>query len=101
MIKDFFKKLRESDDARKRRWMIASTSVTMLLVIYLWLGYFNNIIADSSMQSAEKESAGGSFSFGQTMKMGMSSAFTAVGDGVKSLGSFLNQPKEYILELKN
>jgi hypothetical protein len=101
MIRDFLKKLQQSDDARKKRWMIASTGLTMVVVIYLWLGYFNNLIADSSMQSAKIEESESGFSFGQTMKMGVGSVLDVVQSGFNGVGAFFNQPKEYILEPKN
>ena len=40
-IKNFIKNLRDENENTKKRWLIILSGVTMVLVISLWVGYFN------------------------------------------------------------
>ena len=68
--------------------MVVFTVIIMIVVVYVWLGYFNNLIASlSGPQVAETERVEG-FSFWQTMRAGMA----AIYDNVSGIFS---APKEY------
>ncbi|OGZ53423.1 MAG: hypothetical protein A3B25_01865 [Candidatus Ryanbacteria bacterium RIFCSPLOWO2_01_FULL_48_26] len=48
----FLEKLRSSDEGAKTRWIIIFTSIIMVIVIYVWLAYFNTLFAVSDNSSA-------------------------------------------------
>lgn len=43
-IKKFIKKLQRSDDKTKKRWLIVSSAVSMLIIFFLWLTYLNLVV---------------------------------------------------------
>ncbi len=49
---NFLEKLQSASEPAKRRWLVVITAVLMVVVIYVWLAYFNNLIAAFSQQSA-------------------------------------------------
>ena len=95
MFRKFLEKLQSADDRTKKRWMVGSTTVVIAIVIYIWIGYFNNLIFTlSSPQEAPLQKTGG-FSFLETVK----NATAAVFDTVKGLAeNILGQPGEYIIK---
>lgn len=46
--KSFLERLREADDAVKRRWLIIGTSIVMIAVVFVWLSYFENLLKSYS-----------------------------------------------------
>ena len=92
MFKEFIEKLQAADEGRKRKWMIISTTIVMAVVIYVWLGYFNNLIARLSQpvlpQSPEVVRKP---SFLETMKTGAAAIYEVFSRLVKA-------PKEYIIK---
>lgn len=95
MFRKFLERLQSSDDQTKKRWMIGSATVIIAIVIYIWIGYFNNLIFTlSSPQEPPLQKIGG-FSFLETAK----NAVAAVFDTAKSLiGNIFSQPREYIIK---
>ncbi len=95
MFKKFLEKLQSSDDQTKKRWMIGSTTVIIVIVVYIWVGYFNNLIFTlSSPQEPTLQKTGG-FSFLETAK----NAVAAVFDTAKGLvENIFGGPGEYIIK---
>ena len=95
MFRKFLEKLQSSDDQTKKRWMVGSTTVIIAIVIYVWIGYFNNLIFTlSSPQESPLQKTEG-FSFLETAK----NAAAAVFDTAKSLvENVLSRPGEYIIK---
>jgi len=42
--KDFIETLQSLSEPMKRRVLVAASAVMMLVVVYVWVGYFNNIV---------------------------------------------------------
>lgn len=70
--KSFLAELQSLDAPTKRKVVIVSTVVVMVIVIYLWFGYFNGLVADVSQPTVaanQEQKAPGSFF--QNIKNGM------------------------------
>ncbi|MDP3948672.1 MAG: hypothetical protein Q8Q17_01845 [bacterium] len=99
----FIKKLREGNDASKMRWLILFSAVAAVLVLFVWLKYFDSIIAGQANnqevagQQAEQE-AGQNFAFWQTFKAGFGIVFQSIADGVNSIFNTIREPKSYIVK---
>lgn len=95
MIK-FLEKLQSSSEATKRKWMFATTLVIMVLVIYVWLAYFNNLVGGFN-QSETATAPQGSFTFWQSMKNGTAVIYQTFNDKLHAFGQILASPREYIV----
>jgi len=85
----FFNKIQSADAGKKKRWMVATTLVVMIFVVFAWLAYFNNLVTDAGRVKTEPTKNSG-FSFLGTVSNGAA----AVMDNVKAL---LSSPKEYTI----
>src|ERR1700690_1254962 len=95
----FLEKLQSADEATKRRWMILSTIIIMVMVIYVWMAYFNNLVAGfSQAQQPSAGSSAGGFTFWQTMKNGTAILYRGLSGAFHSLGNILNSPREFIVK---
>ncbi len=109
----FIKKLQSSDERVKRRWLIGATVVSMAIIIYVWLAYFNNLMAQSAQNfqngaQANSLAAGGSAQVGESapvpssaldnIKQGLGTAYSAFVGGVESVGKMLKTPREYVID---
>lgn len=74
--------------------MVGAVIVFMILVIYLWLAYFNNIVASSNEAPSVAGETRDSFSFLDTMRRGTA----VVSDSLKSL---FGKPKDYVITPDN
>ena len=96
----FLEKLQNSDEDTKRRWMVILTIVAMVIVIYVWLAYFNNLIAGLSAPPQEiaadaPESKG--FTFWHSTKNGLGLVYNGFIGKLRWLGEVLGEPREYII----
>jgi hypothetical protein len=48
----FIDELQGLDESAKRKILVAATVVIMIVVAYLWIGYFNGLVAGSSQQQS-------------------------------------------------
>lgn len=102
-MKNFLEKLQSADEATKKRWMVLTVAVIMALVIYVWLAYFNNLIAGFSSGQAQSVASSAaepasSGSFLETAKNGLASLYQIFSDKIHSLGQVLQSPREYIIK---
>ena len=60
-ILNFIKKLRESDEGVKRKWLIILSGGGMLIVVFLWISYFQLTLprVDAPARNATHSVAGG------------------------------------------
>ena len=105
MFRNFLEKLQSASNEQKKIWMIIFTSAAMVVVIFLWLAYFNNLVASLSRPSniAQSQDNGAEaksqdFSFTETMKNGTAIVFGFLGDRVNDLVKLFEKPKEYIIQ---
>lgn len=80
-LKKYLKKIQNSDEATKKRWLIVSSAIAMVLVISLWLVYINWTIK-SVGDNVEKQNL--EPGFWQIFKTGLKVAGESAWDGVKN-----------------
>jgi len=97
-LKHFLEKLQNSDEGTKRRWMIASTVIIMAVVIYIWLAYFNNLIASFSQPQPVASADGAGFGFWSSLKSGAALLYSGSADKLRAFGEILKAPREYIVQ---
>ncbi|HVO28558.1 MAG TPA: hypothetical protein VMT81_01065 [Candidatus Paceibacterota bacterium] len=86
--KTFFEELRSLSEPAKRKILVASTVVIMFAVIYIWLGYFNNLVSISPPTSpATADADAGRNSAG--------SWWQAIGSGIAGAVKELRGPGQY------
>jgi hypothetical protein len=102
---DFLQKLQSAPEATKRRWTIIVTVIVMVIVIYVWLAYFNNLVKNFSatgqppVASIGPTSSGSNeASFWETFKSGVANLLGAFTGKLNALGNILNAPREYIIK---
>ena len=97
----FIEKLQNSDEDTKRRWMIILTAIAMIVVIYIWLAYFNNLVANLSAPPVQEFAAEGAaesgFGFWQSTKNGAGLIYNGFIGKLHWLGEVLGEPREYII----
>ena len=98
----FLKKLQSSDEATKRKWLVGATIVAMVIVLYVWLAYFNNLVvhfsaqhSDESGAIAEKRASG---SFFDHIRQGAAGIYQSFTNTMGYLGKILEAPREYIIK---
>jgi len=94
--KSFLERLQSADESRKRRWMIAGTVIIGVIVVCIWLAYFNNLIAGFS---APPQVAGevGNLTLWQAIKNGTAAPYNFFVDKIRAFGEILSSPREYII----
>ena len=100
--KGFIEELQGLEAPVKKRVLIVSTSIIMAVVVYVWLGYFNNIIANApaaalaeNATSTPTSSAPGFFD-----RIGGGGAYMlrAFGSWADSAANALKSPRQYIIK---
>ena len=92
--------MQESDERRKTRWLVGLSAALMIVVVFLWLSYFNTLITPAHQAAIVAGEAGGatSISFWDTMKTGTAVIADHLWDAVRRLGEILNTPRSYIIK---
>lgn len=116
---DFLKHLQSSDEATKNRWIVIITVIIMVIIVYIWLFYFNNLLAGFSTPGQNLAADGGAGaagaggaadvggatiqvwggpSFWQTMANAPAFIYQFLSDKIRALGNILQAPREYIIK---
>ena len=97
--KSFLERLQSADDNRKRRWLVVSSGVAMVIVVYVWLAYFNFIIQGPGAPSVQPpEGAAPELTFFETVKRGSAILYENLAEKIGLLGSRIRAPKEYLVD---
>ncbi|MBI4086317.1 MAG: hypothetical protein HY433_03725 [Candidatus Liptonbacteria bacterium] len=91
---NFLKRLQESEENVKRRWLILGSAVMMILVVFIWLNYFNTLVQQASAP-AQTEQAERGLTFWQTFKSGLGIVFQTAGSKIKYWFEIARSPKSY------
>ena len=87
--------LQSLDEPTKKKVLIVTTVIAMVLVIYFWLAYFNNLVGGFS-QPAEAQLSTSTFpSSGASIWQNMHAGITGALHG---LGNILQAPREYLIK---
>jgi ABC-type thiamin/hydroxymethylpyrimidine transport system permease subunit len=103
-MENFLKRLQDADTATKRRILMFSSAVIMVAVLYVWLAYFNSLLADAgspaviSTTAGEPSAVAAEVSFLETMKRGTAVLYENVAGAVSQIGEVLKGPREYIVK---
>lgn len=90
----YLEKLQNADDRTKWRYGTAITTVVMVLVIYIWLAYFNTLVApQTTATNAEVGDEG--FSFWETTKQETASMYNGFKEQISNFKTMIEMPKEY------
>ena len=96
-LMNFLKRLQESDENVKRRWLILGSAVMMILVVFVWLNYFNALVQQASAPAPAEQSERG-LTFWQTFKSGLGIVFQTAGSKIKSWFEIVRSPKSYSIQ---
>ena len=90
-------RLQSADERTKKRWVIILSAVAMVVIVFIWLKYFNTLVQPGGWDtpSAETEE---SFSFWQTMKAGLGVLYDKAAGGIQGLGNILQAPRDYLIK---
>ncbi len=94
----FLERLQSVEERVKRRWIIWSSTIIMLLVVYFWLAYFNNLVATFSSAPPTAQEGKIGFSFAQTMKNGTAILYEAMIHKATALGRFIAAPQNITIQ---
>lgn len=94
--KSFLERIQTSDSATKWKWVIGSTAVAVVLIVIVWLSYFNSLVAYSGDQDNQS-----SFSFGDTMRTGTAILYQNMSGGLKDIANIFNSSRTYEVAPQN
>lgn len=94
---NFLKKLQESDDSVKKRWLILSSAVMMFIVLFVWLNYFNTLIQQAGAPAPTEQAEHG-LTFWQTFKSGLKIVSRGIAAKMESWFEILKSPKSYNIQ---
>ena len=97
-MSNFLEKLQASEERIKKRWLIGLTAIVMVGVVYVWLAYFNNLVAGFEAPPAEINQPKGGFSFLETLKRGAAVIYDVFSDKLQAFANILEKPREYIIQ---
>ena len=92
----FLAKLQSLDEPSKRRWITVISAFVMVIVIFLWLAYFNAFVVPAKVATT-----GESAPAGVSLFDGLRSGSAVIGDGflrtLRGLGHLFRAPKDYTI----
>ena len=97
-MSNFLEKLQSSDERIKRRWLIGLTAIVMVGVVYVWLAYFNNLVAGFQAPPPEISQPEAGFSFLDTLKKGAAVIYDVFSEKLQVFAKILEKPREYIIQ---
>jgi len=89
----FWERLRATDEKTKRKIIIITSCICMIVIVYLWLGYFNNIISSTVQSGSGIQSSSPSFWDG--VKNNANGLYKKITGG---LGDIFRGSKQYIIQ---
>jgi len=106
--KSFIEEIRSLNEPTKRKIMLGATVIIMVLVIYLWLAYFNTIVPNAvpavapqspSPSIASSSDEGGPGIMGMFVD-GASSFWQSVVGGARDMAGVIRNSKQYDINPK-
>ena len=99
----FLEKLRGADEPTKTKWIIVVTSVIMVIVIYIWLAYFNTLLAPIHGSATadlpqREESTAPAVQPSLSLAQRMGAMYHIFIDKIGALGNIFKMQREYIIK---
>ena len=94
---NFIKKLQTSDESVKKRWLIMSSAFMMILIVFIWLNYFNTLVQQAGAPAPAEQAEHG-LTFWQTFRSGAGIVSQSIGATIKSWFEILRLPKSYNIQ---
>ena len=99
-VKGFLEELQSLGNAAKKRVLIISTLVIMIIVFTIWLSYFNGIVASAGQPSISDTSSTVANS-AQSAPANGPSIWQNIGVGVTSIGNIFKGHSDYTIQPQN
>ncbi|MGC9598854.1 MAG: hypothetical protein ABSE18_00500 [Minisyncoccia bacterium] len=111
--KSFLEELQSLDETTKTKILVVATAVAMIIVIYVWLAYFNSLIAGVAQEGTASSAASSSVPSSAASSSAVSSGGTSIWQNVEGgigtlygksvgflhyLGNILQAPRQYIVK---
>ena len=97
--KNFIEELQSQSESTKKKILVAATIVSMVVIVYLWLACFNNIMSNASPAVAQQGAPSASMGDGGGAWSAFSGAvagfWQAARDGVKSISGAVGSARQY------
>lgn len=98
-MSDFLNKIQEATPEIKRRWLFAVSALAMMVIVYFWTAYFNNLVTVFSPAQGQADiqstTQGQNQSFFDTIKSGMSNLANKVKEGPQLFLKLFKAEREY------
>jgi hypothetical protein len=94
-LKNLLENIQNSDEATKKRWLIGVTSVSMVLIISLWLVYIKFTLESFTSSAQEQKSVVG---FWQIFKNGLTIVSQSIKEGIKTIISEITKGRTITIE---
>lgn len=95
MEKGFLDRLQSAPEPTKTKWLIATTVIVMVIVIWVWLKYFNTLVRPASTGFHRTTETHRAFSFREAARSGAALVVDSFKKGAISVRERLTAPKEY------
>ena len=98
--KSFLEELQSLDEPTKRKAAILVTIVAMVIVVYIWFGYFNGLVSNvTQVPAADNPSAqaSGEPSFAGNIKNGMAMIGGGIVGSAKWFSGLFTGPGQYVV----
>lgn len=97
-LKNKLKRIQESDEATKKKWLVAMSAISMIIVIGLWLAYMNYSIKTVDKNLAETKMEKSETDFWEVFKKGLSVIGNSAKDKIKNFGYRIMGGETIIIE---
>lgn len=103
-LRNWLVRAQNAGDEVKMSIVIIGTTSVFLVVLFVWLTWFNTIGAVADAPSSEQlanvsgASEAQGFSAWESLKSGSAALFGGVMNGIRGFGGVLNAPRKYIIE---
>ena len=101
MFREILEKLQSAPEHQRRIWLVVFSLAAMVVVVFLWFGYFNALVVSSSktaINPAPEQELKKDFSFLGTMKTGAATVYEFFKEKAADWFGFLSAPKEYFIK---
>lgn len=102
-FRDMLARAQNASDEVKMGIVIVGTTSVFLVILFVWLTWFNTIGTVAGGQTTSLANMSGSpddpgFSAWESVKAGGNALFGGIMNGIRGLGGVLNAPRKYIIE---